>query len=81
MERFGDVVVGAEIEAAHPVLDSVARGHDEHRHLRAPHARAFEHLESVESGKADVEQHDVVVGREQRAVGVMAVVDEVDGVG
>ena len=55
-ERLGDVVVGAELEAEHPVDLGVAGGEEDHRDRRGL-AQAAAHLEAVDVGEADVE-HD-----------------------
>ena len=65
-EGLDQVVVGAEIEALHPVGDRVARGEDEHRDAVLAPAQAVEDLEPVLAGQAEVEEHEVVgLGRER----------------
>src|SRR5262249_53776156 len=58
-ERFGHVVVRAEIEALQHVGLEVARGHHQHRDVAVTLAQLFEHGEAVLLGEHDVEQHDV----------------------
>ena len=58
-ERLGDVVVGAEVERLdlHRVL--ALRGQHDDRQRREEHAHAPDHLEAVDAGQAEVEQHEV----------------------
>ena len=64
-ERLHDVVVRAELEPDDAVDLVAARGHDDDRHLGArPQPPA--HLEPVDVGQAEIEQHDVVVLRGER---------------
>ena len=68
-ERLDDVVVGARLQAAHAVVDLVARREDADRHLVAALAQAAQDLEAVEVGHAQVEQDDRgmhALGRLQR---------------
>ena len=58
-ERLGQVVVGAELEADDLVDLVVARRQDQDRHLGAGGADAAQHLEAVDAGQADVEDHEV----------------------
>ena len=56
-ERFGDVVVGAQLQAEEPIELAVAGGEEQHRHVAAG-AHPATHLEPVDVGEADVEQHE-----------------------
>jgi len=58
-EGLHDVVVGAEIEAAHARIDFVPRGKDHDRYVAAVAAHAREKVEAVAVGQAQVEQHGV----------------------
>src|SRR3954467_15720215 len=61
-ERLDHVVVGAEVEAAHAILDRVARRQHQHRQwtaLVAGGAQPAQHLEAVHLRQADVEDHQV----------------------
>ena len=60
MERLGDVVVGAGVEALHLVAPAVARGQHQHRHGAAGAAPGFQHRDAVHLGQADVEDHRVI---------------------
>ena len=58
-ERLGDVIVGAEIETGHAVVDGIAGGEHHHRRaLRVP--QPTEHLASVHH-RHEVIEHDGVV--------------------
>jgi len=59
-ERLDEVVVGAALEAAHAVLDGVARGEHQHRQVRALRAHAAQGLEAVDAGEADIQDQEVV---------------------
>jgi hypothetical protein len=48
------------LEAAHAILDRVARGEHQHRQFRALRAHAAKRLEAVDAGQADVENQQVV---------------------
>ena len=61
MERLGDVVVGAGVDAGHLVAPAVAGGQDQHRHLAAVAPPALDDADAVHLRQADVE-HDRVVG-------------------
>ena len=61
-EGLHHVVVGAQVEAAHAIVDRVARGEHQHRHrpaARGAGAQAAQHLEAVHLRQADVEDHQV----------------------
>ena len=61
-ERLDQIVVGAELEA-HDAVDLVSAGaDDDDRHARAG-AQLTAHLEAVAVGEAQVEQHEIVLGR------------------
>src|SRR5690606_6345607 len=69
-ERLGDVVVGPLLEAAHRVVDAVARRQYDHRETLAPGAHLAEHFAAVEPGQTEVEDHQVegVVAGERNGV-------------
>ena len=79
-EGLDQVVVGAGIEAAHPVTHPVAGGEHQHRRPALAGAQLTAHLEAVEQRQHRV-QHDRVVAdlgaAEER---VLAVTGDVDGV-
>jgi len=58
-EGLDHVVVGAQVEAPHPVLDGVARGQHQHRDRALGRPQAPQRLESVHLRQADVENHQV----------------------
>ena len=70
-ERLGDVVVGAELEAAHAIeLRAARRQHDHRRARRAaprlPRMRR-QHLEAVDVGQHHVEHDEIEARRRARA--------------
>ena len=60
MEGFGDIVVGAGVNALDLVAPSIAGGQDQDRHRASGLAPGFEDRDPVAFGQADVE-HDRVV--------------------
>ncbi len=68
-ERLGEIVVGAEVEAAHAVLDAVLRGEDQHRQFAAPAAQALQHFEPAHLRQAEVEDQQVEFEARDRAIG------------
>jgi hypothetical protein len=60
MERLGDIIVGAGVEALHLVAPAVARGQDQHRHGAAGAAPFLQHRNAVHLRQADVEDDGVV---------------------
>ena len=61
VERLREVVVGAGVEAAHHVLDGVARGEHQDRRVATFTPQLGRDLEPVLLGKHHVEQDDVVL--------------------
>ena len=60
MERLGDVVVGAGVEALDLVAPAVARGQDQDQHGAAVLAPLLEHAHAVQLGQAQIEDHRVI---------------------
>ena len=60
IERFGQIIVSAGVEAEHPFLDAVARGHHQHRNIVARCAQAAQQLDAVTPGQTQIEQQQVV---------------------
>jgi hypothetical protein len=59
-EGFGQVVVGAELQAEHAVeLGGLGRRHQD-RHVARPGAQALADLQAVQAGQHQVEDHQVV---------------------
>src|SRR5437879_5925030 len=79
VEGLAQIVVGAELEAAYPVVDGGGGGeHEHHRGVGAVGQRAA-HLVTGDPGKVPVEDHDVVVVHVELVQRGRAVVGEVDG--
>jgi hypothetical protein len=74
------IVVGPRIEAADAILHGIARGGHEYGRTVMPRAGATQHLQSVELGQAQIEQHEVIVLGAPRGVGHRAVAHPVHGV-
>ena len=84
MERLGDIVVGAGVEALHLVAPAVARGENQHRHGAAGAAPGLQHRDAIHFGQADIEDHRVIGLGLAEIVALLAVegaVDHIAGVG
>ncbi len=84
MERLGDVIVGAGIEALHLVAPAVARREHEHRHYAPVTPPGFQHRDAIHLRQTDVEDDGVVrlaVAEEMSFLAVKRAVDDVTGVG
>ncbi len=79
-KRLGQVVVGAGIEPAYPVVDAILGGQHQYRHRQLARAQALEHIDAGQARQAEVEDQQVVLLREQGGVGIRAVVDMVHGI-
>jgi hypothetical protein len=71
------VVVGADVQAGHAVVQAIAGREDQHRRLVAPAAGLAQHLRAIQLGQAQVQQHAGVVAVVQRALRQQAVLDPV----
>ena len=78
-ERLAQVVVGAAVEAAHPVADRVARREEEHGRGPALAAMALQDRQAVRAGQPPVEDDEVPVAGPQRLPGRVAVGGVRDG--
>ena len=84
MERLGDIVVGAGVEALHLVAPAVARGEHQHRHGAAGAAPGLQHRDAVHLRQADVEDDRVVglgLAEVMALLAVEGAVDHIAGVG
>src|ERR1039457_6749201 len=81
VERLGQVVIGPEAEAGHPVLWGMSGGqHEDHRRIGAFGDHPADCV-AVESRKVTVEDNDVVAVHVELGRGFQAVVGDVDGHG
>ena len=78
-EWLAQVVVGAAVEAAHPVADRVARREEEHGRGPALAAMALQDLQAVRAGQPPVEDDEVPVAGPQRLAGRVAIGGVRDG--
>jgi hypothetical protein len=80
LEGLDHVVVGAQVQALHAVVQRVARGEDQHRHVLAGHlaAQAPRELQAVHVGQADVDDGGVEHLGAQHFLGPLAAADPVD---
>jgi hypothetical protein len=79
-ERFGHVVIGAEIEAGDALLDAVGRGQDQHRYGRAACTQPAQNLQPVQPRQAEVEDQQIELVRCQCRIGLGAAFDPIDRV-
>ncbi len=56
-ERLHDVVVGAEVEAANPIAERIARSHDDGGRRRRPFVHHAQQLQAIAIGKPEIENH------------------------
>jgi hypothetical protein len=61
VERLGHVVVGAEAETAHLVLDAGHAGQDQDRRVDLGHAQRLEHVVTAHVRQVQVQKNDVVI--------------------
>ena len=61
-KRFGEIVVGAGVEAANAVVDGVARREHQHRGADSAFAQRSTEIEAAAAGEHDVENDDVIRG-------------------
>ena len=80
VEGLGQVVVGADVEAADAVADLSARGEHEDRRPALALAQRAADLEAVAAGEHHVEDDGVVVPHRRLHQRGVAVADDVDGV-
>ena len=80
LERLGDVVVGAAVDALDLLVPAGARREHEHWHHQARRAPPAEQRQAVDSGQAEIEQDGVVLFGPGEEIGALAVGRDVDGV-
>ena len=71
-EGFGQIVVGAQVQAVHAILDRITRREHDNTRLRAPNTKTPQDLETVDVGEPDVEHEEVVRGTSEQRVGILA---------
>ncbi len=84
VERLGDVIVGAGIEALHLVAPAVAGGQQQHRHGAAGAAPRLQHRNAVQLGQPDIQDDGVIGLGLAEVVSLLAVegaIDHIAGVG
>ena len=72
-ERLGDVVVGADLEAHHPVDLLALGGEDDDRGIDALAAQRAQHLDAAHPRQHDVEEDEVQALRPGDRDGVLAI--------
>ena len=78
IEGFDQVIVGAGVQTFDAVLDAVARGQDQHRHLVAARAQARKQLQAREPRQAEIEHDARVLAGLKREFAGNAVLDPID---
>ncbi len=61
IERLGQVIIGSQIQAAHPVRDAVPGGQDNNRSSGAHPAHGTQDLGAVHVGQSQVQHHNIVL--------------------
>ena len=80
LERLGDVVVGAAVDALDLLVPAAAGSEHEHRRRQASRAPAAEQRQAVDSRQAEIEQDGVVLFGSREEIGALAIGRDVDGV-
>ena len=78
VERLGDVIVGAEAEAADLRIHLGDARQDQHRRLHLGDAQLLEHVVAVHVGQVEVEQDDVVIIQLAEVQALLAEIGRVD---
>ncbi len=78
VEGLGQEIVGAAVQAAHPLHERVARGEDEHRQALIGLAQVGQDVVPAQARQAQVEDERVVPGGLQAAPHQAAIVHPVD---
>src|SRR5215470_11461333 len=71
-KRLGEVILGAEVESVHAVLDRIAGGQHQNQRRRMSAAQSPQYFESVDIRKANVEDHEVKHPVPEQLIGVLA---------
>ena len=74
-ERLGQVIIAADLQTLHAIIDRTLRAEDEDRHLYFLRPPAFDEVEAIEPRQHQVHDRDVVVivqGELQRVVAAFA---------
>jgi hypothetical protein len=79
-ERLDEIIVGAGIEAGHPVVDGVARRQEQDRRRHATPAQVAQQRQSIELGQQQVEKDDVVARGQRMVASRDAIAGDIDGV-
>ena len=79
-ERLWQVIVGAGVEAAHPIIDAVEGGKQKDGGVHAVAAEAPADLKTAHGGQEDIEHDDVVGAVRRKREPFFAVVGDVNGV-
>lgn len=80
IERLDEIVVGAKVQRADPVLDFRTRRQHQHRRRLFPGAQMAQDLKPVEPRQHDVEDHEIIVGKFEYVGGGLTVRLPIDGV-
>ncbi|MNJ59629.1 hypothetical protein D3C77_553250 [compost metagenome] len=77
LERLGQVVIGAQVQAMNPILDVTACCQHQHRYGFAACAQAREHLEAVHARQPHIEHRHCIFLAGQRQVSSHAIMQHV----
>ena len=80
-KRFAQVVVGAAVQAAHPVADGVTRCQEEHGRGPAGATMGLQDFEAVLTGQPPIKNDEVILAGAKRFAGRVAIGGVRDGEG
>ena len=80
IERFGQIVVGPEIETAYPIFGGPPGSQHQHRDFctGSPPPHAPQDFQTIQPGQRQIKNHQVVGLGQQRVIGVIAAVQYID---
>ena len=73
LERLGQIIVGAGVDAVDALGPAAARGQDQHRHAAAVGAPALEHRQAVHLRQAEIEDDGAIIFGVAAKPGLLAV--------
>jgi len=78
LERLGEVVISAQVEATHAVFGAAQRSEDQHGQAAAARPQAAKHLQALHAGQGQVEDQEVIGLGHQHMVGMVASAHHID---
>src|SRR5690606_29953476 len=78
-KRLHDIVIAADIEPLHAVVDAAERRKEKNGHRPAAAAQCAGHRKAIQTGKHAVQDDEIEVLLDAEKHAVLAVVDDIDG--